>query len=117
MSQFYLVAFKEENNGKNSEVNHALRELLDERRSYCTPVSKAEVFGPNTPRCKLAEICWLPALIAGKRLMNHVRPTRKSRDMNCWSGLITLKMIKISFSQGVGDMKDRNEKRVGCFNG
>ena len=58
-----------------------------------------------------------PALIAGKRLMNHVRPTRKSRDMSCRSGLIALKMIIISFSQDVGDMRNRNEKRVGCFNG
>ena len=78
MSQFYLVAFKEENNGKNSEVNHALRELLDERRSYCTPVSKAEVFGPNAPRCKLAEICWLTCKIG------HASPDcRETIDEPC----------------------------------
>ena len=59
MAQLYLVAFKEENYGTEPEENFALRELLDEHCSYCIPAGKTEVFGPYTPKYKLAEICWL----------------------------------------------------------
>ena len=59
MAQLYLVAFKEENYGTEPEENYALRELLDEHCSYCIPAGKTEVFGPSTPKYKLAEICWL----------------------------------------------------------
>ena len=59
MAQLYLVAFKENNNDTEPEENYALRELLDEHCSYCIPAGKTEVFGPYTPKFKLAEICWL----------------------------------------------------------
>lgn len=59
MAQLYLVAFKEENYGREPEENYALRELLNEHCSYCIPAGKTEVFGPHTPKYKLAEICWL----------------------------------------------------------
>jgi hypothetical protein len=59
MAQLYLVAFKEQNYGTEPEANYALRELLDEHCSYCIPAGKTKVFGPYTPKYKLAEICWL----------------------------------------------------------
>ena len=59
MAQLYLVAFKENNNGTEPEENYALRELLNEPCSFCIPAGKTEVFGPYTPKYKLAKICWL----------------------------------------------------------
>ena len=59
MAQLYLVAFKEENYGREPEENYALRELLKQHCSYCIPAGKIEVWGPDTHEQKLAEICWL----------------------------------------------------------
>jgi len=59
MAYLYLVAFKQEFNGSEGDINYALRELLEEHCSYCIPAGKTEVFGPYTPKQKLAEICWL----------------------------------------------------------
>ena len=59
MAQLYLVAFKEENYGREPEENYALRELLKQHCSYCIPAGKTEVWGPDTHEQKLAEICWL----------------------------------------------------------
>ena len=59
MGFLYLVGFKSQQYGHEGDVNYALRELLDEHCSYCTPAGKTEVFGPYTPEQSLAEICWL----------------------------------------------------------
>lgn len=59
MAYLYLVAFKAQTNGSEDDINYALRELLDEHCSYSIPAGKTEVFGPYTPKHKLAEICWL----------------------------------------------------------
>ncbi|WP_186483845.1 hypothetical protein [Synechococcus sp. A15-127] len=71
MAQLYLVAFKEQNYGTEPEVNYALRELLDEHCSYCTPACKTEVFGPHTPEQSLAEICWLLQEVGYTQLAYH----------------------------------------------
>ena len=59
MGYLYLVAFKGQNYGREDDFNYALRELLNEHCSYCTPAGRTEVFGPYTPEQRLAEICWL----------------------------------------------------------
>ena len=59
MGFLYLVGFKSQPHGHEDDFNYALRELLDEHCSYCTPAGKTEVFGPYTPEQNLAEICWL----------------------------------------------------------
>ena len=59
MGFLYLVGFKSQPYGHEDDFNYALRELLDEHCSYCTPAGKTEVFGPYTPEQSLAEICWL----------------------------------------------------------
>jgi hypothetical protein len=59
MGYLYLVTFKGQNYGREDDFNYALRELLNEHCSYCTPAGRTEVFGPYTPEQRLAEICWL----------------------------------------------------------
>ena len=59
MGFLYLVGFKGQPYGHEDDFNYALRELLDEHCSYCTPAGKTEVFVPYTPEQSLAEICWL----------------------------------------------------------
>ena len=59
MGFLYLVGFKGQPYGHEDDVNYALRELLEEHCSYCTRAGRTEVFGPDTPKQSLAEICWL----------------------------------------------------------
>ena len=59
MGFLYLVGFKGQPYGHEDDVNYALRELLEEHCSYCTPAGRTEVFGSYTHEQSLAEICWL----------------------------------------------------------
>ena len=59
MGFLYLVGFKGQPYGREDDCNYALRELLNEHCSYCTPAGRTEVFKPYTPEQNLAEICWL----------------------------------------------------------
>lgn len=59
MGFLYLVGFKGQPYGREDDCNYALRELLNEHCSYCTPSGRTEVFKPYTPEQNLAEICWL----------------------------------------------------------
>ena len=59
MGFLYLVGFKGQPYDREDDFNYALRELLDEHCSYCTPAGRTEVFRPYTPEQNLAEICWL----------------------------------------------------------
>ena len=59
MGFLYLVGFKGQPYDREDDFNYALRELLNEHCSYCTPAGRTEVFKPYTPEQNLAEICWL----------------------------------------------------------
>ena len=102
MGCLYLVGFKSQPYGHEDDFNYALRELLDEHCSYCTPAGKTEVFGPYTPEQSLAEICWLLQEIGYTQreyhdLIDQLREKHeRSRAISLHHGLMPSMVVRYS---------------------